>query len=54
MYRNYMQRRSCPCNCSNNCCNNKDEDIIEDTCECVQNVVDTSDSCDCGFDEEAK
>lgn len=57
MYRNYMQRRSCSsCNCSSNSnsCNKKDEDIIDDTCECVQSVMDTSDSCECGFDEEDK
>ena len=55
MYRSCMQRRSCSscnCQCNNNQCNNKDEDIIDDTCECVQNVMDTSDSCECGFDEE--
>lgn len=57
MYRNYMQRGYCHrCNCS---CNNeqacdKDEDIIDDTCEYVQNVADTMDSCGCGFDEEDK
>ncbi len=50
MYRNCMQRRSCP---SHDCqCNNKDEDIIDDTCDYVQNVMDTSDSCECGFDDE--
>ncbi len=56
MYRNYMQARTCcSCNCSsksNSCNNNKDKDIIDDTCECVQNMMDNSDSCECGFDED--
>ena len=55
MYRNYIQRRSCPscsCACNNNSCNNKDEDIIDDTCYCVQNEMDSSDSCESGFDEK--
>ncbi len=54
MYRSCMQRRSCSscnCQCNNNQCDDKDEDIIADTCECVQNVMDTNDSCECGFDE---
>lgn len=51
MYRNYyMQKRTC---CACNKCNvNNKEDIIDDTCEYVQNVQDLSDSCECGFDEE--
>ncbi len=55
MYRSYMQRKSCSscnCTCNNNSCDNKDEDIIDDTCECVQNDMNYKDSCECGFDEE--
>ena len=51
MYRNYMQKGSCCCN--GQCCN-KEQDIIDDTCECVQNTMDVKDSCECGFDEEDK
>ena len=51
MYRNYINTRSC-------CCNqkpyNKDKDIIDDTCECVENTMEFVDSCECGFDEEDK
>jgi len=51
MYRNYyMQNKSC-CSCNNKGNDNK-EDLIEDTCECVQNTVDPKDMCECGFDEE--
>lgn len=50
MYRNYMQKRSC-CSC-NNMCNNKDEDIIDNTCEYVQDTININDNCECGFDEE--
>ena len=51
MYRNYyMQKRTC-CSC-NNMCNSDKQDIIDDTCEYVQNVQDLADSCECGFDEE--
>ena len=50
MYRNYMQNKSC-CTCNNKCNDNK-EDLIEDTCKCVQNTVDPKDMCECGFDEE--
>ncbi len=50
MYRNYIQKRSCcPCNCK---CDKKDADLIDDTCECVQNTIDVQDVCECGFDEE--
>ncbi len=52
MYRNCMQNKSC---CSWNCkCDKKekDEELIDDTCKCVQNTVDVKDMCDCGFDEE--
>lgn len=49
MYKNYMQKGSCCCN--NQCCN-KEQDIIDDTCEYVQNTMDVKDSCECGFDEE--
>ena len=51
MYRKYIQTRSCCCN--NQKCKDK-EDIIDDTCECVQNMVEMNDSCECGFDEEDK
>ena len=50
MYRNYMQRRSC-CTC-NQQCNNNEEDMIDTTCEYVQNTIDMQDDCECGFDEE--
>lgn len=53
MYRNYYMPKRCCCSCNNgqqSC--NKDEDLIDDTCVYVQNVMDTSDSCECGFDEE--
>ena len=52
MYRSCMQKRSC-CMC-NNKCNEKEQDLIEDTCECVQNTIETKDFCECGFDEEDK
>ena len=51
MYRSYMCTRSCCCN-QNSC--KKDKDILEDTCECVQNTMELVDSCECGFDEEDK
>lgn len=52
MYRNYyMQKRTC-CSCNNMCNKDDSKDIIDDTCEYVQNVQDLSDSCECGFDEE--
>ena len=51
MYRSYMHTRSCCCN-QNSC--KKDKDIIDDTCECVQNTMELVDSCECGFDEEDK
>lgn len=57
MYRNYMQRgccHSCKCSCHNEQECDKHEDIIDDTCKCVQNIVDCSDECECGFDEEDK
>lgn len=50
MYRKYMQTRSC-CSCNNNCENDK-QDLLDDTCNYVQNTIDTGDSCECGFDEE--
>ncbi len=50
MYRNYMANRNC---CCNNCCDKKDADIIDDTCNHVQNICDNNnDMCECGFDEE--
>ena len=49
MYRNYNQRKSC--NFCNQCENKQDTDYIEDTCVHVQNIQDTQDSCECGFDE---
>lgn len=53
MYRNYMQKRHCcSCLCNNQNCSNKDQDIIDDTCDYVQNTMDFTDSCECGFDEE--
>ena len=53
MYRNcYMQKRAC---CSYNKCNsNNMDEVIDDTCEYVQNIEDTSNSCECGFDDEDK
>lgn len=57
MYRNYMQRgccHSCKCSCHNEQECDKHEDIIDDTCKCVQNIVDCLDECECGFDEEDK
>lgn len=57
MYRNYMQRgyrHACNCPCNNEQTCEKDENIIDDTCQYVQNVVDCSDECECGFDEEDK
>ena len=53
MYRNYIQTRTC-CSCNNQKCNNKEQDIIDDTCECVQNTVEVKEMCECGFDEEDK
>lgn len=50
MYRNYMQKRAC-CSC-NHQCNDKEADLIDTTCEYVQNIVDMQDDCECGFDEE--
>lgn len=51
MQRNYyMQKRTC-CAC-NKCIENNKEDIIDDTCEYVQNIQDLNNSCECGFDEE--
>ena len=52
MYRNYIQRKSC-CSC-NKCSDKKDADLIDDTCEYVQNTADIHDACECGFDEEDK
>ena len=51
MYRNYIQTRSC-CSCNNQKCNNKEQDVMDDTCECVLNTVDPKDICECGFDDE--
>ena len=51
MYKNYIQKRSC-CSCGNKQCNYKDHDIIDNTCEYVQNTMDMQDDCECGFDEE--
>ena len=51
MYRSYMHTRSC-CYNQNSC--KKDKDVIDDTCECVQNTIELVDSCECGFDEEDK
>ena len=53
MYRNYIQTRSC-CSCTNQKCNNDEQNIMDDTCEYVQNVLDSKDVCECGFDEEDK
>ena len=53
MYRNYMQTRSC-CSCNSQKCNNKEQDIMDDTCEDVKNTIDPKDMCECGFDEEDK
>ena len=50
MYRRYMQTRSC-CSC-NNSCKEDNQDLLDDTCEYVQNTMDVSDLCECGFDEE--
>lgn len=53
MYRNYyMQKRPC-CYCNhNNMCDKKDENLIDDTCNYVQNFNDMQNDCECGFDEE--
>lgn len=51
MYRNYMRVRSC-CSCNNMESCNKDQDIFEDTCSCVENTISNQDMCECGFDEE--
>ena len=52
MYRNYyMQKRAC-CSCNNMCNKEDSKDIIDDTCDYVQNTQDIKDSCECGFDEE--
>ena len=49
MYRNYTQCRACGCNNMNN---NK-QDLIDDTCDYVQNTMALQeDNCECGFDEE--
>ena len=54
MYRNYyMQKRSCQC-CKNMCNNNDSQNIIEDTCDYLQDEKNMYDSCECGFDEEDK
>lgn len=49
MYRNYMANRNC---CCNKCCNSKDADIIDNTCDYVENMPNNMDMCECGFDEE--
>lgn len=52
MYRCYMQSRGC-CKCNQNCNNNINEDVIEDSCKCVQNsMTNMHNNCECGFDEE--
>ena len=49
MYRNYTKCRAC---CCNNMNNNK-QDLIDDTCDYVQNTMALQeDNCECGFDEE--
>lgn len=48
MYRSY---RSC-CHCNNNICNKKDEELMEDSCNCIENTIKSKDMCECGFDEE--
>ena len=50
MYRNYIQPRSCFCNQK---CNN-DMNIMDDTCNYVQNLNNMQDNCGCGFDEDDK
>ena len=52
MYRRYMQTRSC--RSCNNSCKEDNQDLLDDTCEYVQNTMDVSDLCECGFDEEDK
>lgn len=47
MYRNY-RRNMCYCN---DYCDKKD-DVIEDLCENVANVMEAKDMCECGFDED--
>ena len=53
MYRNYyMQKRPC-CSCNHdNMCDKNDKDLIDDTCNYVQNFNDMQNDCECGFDEE--
>lgn len=53
MYRNC---KSC-CMCNQCSCNKKNDsdNIIENTCSCIENnMMDMKDSCECGFDEEDK
>jgi len=52
MYRNYyMNKRSC-CSCNNMCNNNNKQDIIDNSCEYVQNINNLEKPCECGFDED--
>ena len=49
MNRNYyIQKRNC-CSCNNMCKKDDNKEIIEDSCEHIQNI---SDSCKWGFNEE--
>ena len=49
MYRNYTQCRACGCNNMNS----NQQDLIDDTCDYVQNTMALQeDNCECGFDEE--
>ncbi len=40
--------RSCKCK---QCCSNK-EDMIEELCSDIPNVINNNDMCDCGFDDD--
>ena len=49
MYRKYTQCRACGCNNMNS----NQQDLIDDTCDYVQNTMALQeDNCECGFDEE--
>lgn len=51
MYRNYTHCRACGCNNIVN--NNNNQDLIDDTCNYIQNTMALHENnCECGFDEE--
>lgn len=51
MYRNYMHK-GMNCTCNNCTCDKKEADLMENICEGVQNMMESTDMCECGFDEE--